>query len=109
MLASKPSQFGRVRANARDVATHQLEHRRMHCRVSLRSDMADAGGSRPCALDEGQRAGELAHRPESYRQEEQRADARIMAEAEGEVVVPARLEQGERAFQMIPRFAVLPG
>jgi hypothetical protein len=63
----------------------------MHGGISLRSNVGDVGGPRPCALDEGQRAGELARRPDSYRQEEHRADTRIMTEAEGELVVPAGL------------------
>ena len=31
-----------------------------------------------------------------------------MAEAKGKIVVPAGSEQGERAFQMIPRLAISP-
>ena len=38
-----------------------------------------------------------------------RGDAGVRSEAKGQIVVAARLEQGERAFQMIPRFAILAG
>ena len=33
---------------------------------------------------------------------------RVMAEAERQIVVPARLKQRKRALQMIPRFAYSP-
>ena len=38
-----------------------------------------------------------------------RDDAGVQSEAKGQIVVAAGLEQGERAFQVIPRFAILSG
>ena len=38
-----------------------------------------------------------------------RGDAGVVSEAKGQIVVAAGLEQGERAFQMIPRLAILAG
>ena len=34
-----------------------------------------------------------------------RGDAGVLSEAKGQIVVAAGLEQGERAFQVIPRFS----
>ena len=54
--------------------------------------------------DEGNRAPDVAQRPQRERQAQHRRDAGVLPEAKGQIVVAAGLEQGERAFQMIPRF-----
>ena len=51
------------------------------------------------------RAPDLADGPQDEREGKHRPEADVMSEAERQIVVAARLEQGERAFQMIARFA----
>ena len=46
---------------------------------------------------------------DATRQIGHRGDAGVRSEAKGQIVVAAGLEQGERAFQMIPRLRVLAG
>jgi hypothetical protein len=36
-----------------------------------------------------------------------RRDTDVLSEAKGDIVVPARLEQGDRALEMLPRLAIL--
>ena len=60
-------------------------------------------------VDERNRAIDFAERPRRKREIDHRGDAGVLSEAKGQIVVAAGLEQGERAFQMIPRFAILAG
>jgi hypothetical protein len=60
-------------------------------------------------LDERNRAIHLAESPRPDRQVSHRVHAGVLSEAKGQVIVAAGLEQGERTFQMIPRFGILAG
>ena len=55
------------------------------------------------------RAIDLAERPQRGRQIGHRGDAGINSEPKSQIVVAARLEQGERPFEVIPRLAILAG
>ena len=59
--------------------------------------------------NEGNRAPDVAQRPQCKREVKHRRDARVLSEAKGQIVVAPGLKQGERAFQMLPRFEVLSG
>ena len=60
-------------------------------------------------VDERNRAIDLAESPQRNRQIGHRGDAGVRSEAEGQIFVAAGLEQGERPFEVIPRFAILAG
>ena len=63
----------------------------------------------PGAADERTRAFDIAERPQRKREVVHRRDAGILSEAEGQIVVAAWLEQGQRALQMIACFRILSG
>ena len=71
--------------------------------------MGEARDPRLHAVNERNRAIDLAERPQRNRQIDHRADAGVMSEAKGQIVVAAGLEQGERPSKMIPRLAILAG
>ena len=54
------------------------------------------------AVDERNRAIDIAERPRRNREISHRGDAGVRSEAKGQIVVAAGLEQGERAFQDDP-------
>ena len=47
---------------------------------------------------------DFAERPRHNRQIGHRGDSGVWSEAKGQIIVAAGLKQGERAFQMLPRF-----
>ena len=59
--------------------------------------------------NEGNRASDVAQRPQRKRQVKHRGNAGVPSKAERQIVVAPGLEQGQRAFQMILRFAILSG
>ena len=73
------------------------------------ADVRQARDPRLGAANEGNRAFDVAHRPQYNRKVNRRPSARVPSKAERQIVVAPRLEQGQRAFQMILRFAVLSG
>ena len=81
----------------------------MHSPECARADMREARDPRLGVADEGNRAPDVAQRPQREREEKHRRDARVLSEAERQIVVAAGLEQGERAFEMMPRFYKLSG
>ena len=109
MLAREAGEFEGVRRGARVVATHQFEQGRVHSSKRERADMGEVRDPRLHAVDERNRAIDLAERPRRNRQIGHRGDAGVLSEAKGQIVVAAGLEQGERPFQMIPRLAILAG
>ena len=62
--------------------------------IRERSDMVEARGSRLHAVDERNRAIDLAERPQHEGEIAHRGDAGVMSEAKGQIVVAAGLEQG---------------
>ena len=66
-------------------------------------------GTSSHAIGERRRAIDLAERPRREGKKRHRSDARVHSEAISQVVVAARAEQGERAFQMTPRFDIVSG
>ena len=71
--------------------------------------MGEARDPLPGAADERSRAFDIAERPQRKREVVHRRDAGVLSEAEGQIVVAAWLEQGQRALQMIARFTILSG
>ena len=63
----------------------------------------------PGAADERSRTFDIAERPQRKREVVHRRDAGVLSKAEGQIVVAAWLEQGQRALQMIARFTILSG
>ena len=66
--------------------------------------MGEARDPRLSVADEGNRAPDVAQRPQCEREVKHRRDAGVLSEAKGQIVVAPGLEQGERAFQMLARF-----
>ena len=64
--------------------------------------MGEVRDPRLHAVDERNRAIDLAERPRRNRQIGHRGDAGVQSEAKGQIVVAAGLEQGERPFQSDP-------
>ena len=71
--------------------------------------MGETRDPRLGVADQGNRALDVAHRPQREREVEHRSDAGILSEAKGEIVVTPGLKQRDSAFQMAARFAVLSG
>ena len=109
MLARETGELEGVRRGARVVATHQFEQGRVHSSKRERADMGEVRDPRLHAVDERNRAIDLAERPRRNRQIGHRGDAGVLSEAKGQIVVAAGLEQGERTFEVIPRLAILAG
>jgi hypothetical protein len=53
------------------------------------------------AADEGNRASDVAQRPQDKREAKHRRRAGVLAEAKGQIVVSPGLEQGQRALRVI--------
>ena len=96
VLARQAGELGRVRRGARGVAAHQFEQGRLQSCKRERAGMGDFRGPRLHALDQRNRAIDLAERPQRKREIAHRADAGVESEAKGQVVVTARLKHGER-------------
>ena len=93
----------------REAAAHQFEQSRVHVPVRVGADMRQARDPRLRVANEGDRPSDVAHRPQCEREVMHRRDARVPSKTEREIVVAPRLEQGQRAFQMVLRFAILSG
>jgi len=61
------------------------------------------------ALDKGDRATDVAQRPERKREVQQGADAGVLPETKGKIVVAPGHEQGQRPLEMLSRLVKLPG
>ena len=71
--------------------------------------MGEARGPHLSVANERNCAPNVAQRPQREREVKYRRDARVLPEAKGQIVVPAGLEQRQRALQIFSRFAVLSG
>jgi hypothetical protein len=71
--------------------------------------MGEARNPRLRVANEGNRASDVAQRPQREREVQHCWDDLVLAEAKGQIVVTPRLEQGERAFEMLSRFEILSG
>jgi hypothetical protein len=71
--------------------------------------MGEGGSVRLRAANEGNRAPDVAQRPQGEREVKHCRDAGVLSEAVRQIVIAARLEQFKRAFQMIARFKILSG
>ncbi len=109
VLARETREFGGARRGARTVAAQQFEHRGLQSGERERADVGEARDPRDHTLDERNRAIDVAERPQRMRQIGHCTDARVLSEAKGQIVVPARPKQGQRAFQIIARFTILSG
>ena len=108
-LASEPGKLEGVRRGPRAVAAHQFKHSRVVCSNRQRADVGEVRHPRLHAVVERNRAIDLAERPRHYRKMGHCGDAGVWSETERHVVVSTGLEQGERPFEVIPRFAILAG
>ena len=81
----------------------------MHSPMCTRADMGEAGTPRLSVASEGDRASDVAQRPQREREIQHCPGAGVVAEVKGQIVVASGLKQGERAFQMLARFSVLSG
>jgi hypothetical protein len=71
--------------------------------------MGEARDPRLGVADERNGAPDVAQRPQCEREVEHCCDAGVLAEAKGQIVVAAGLEEGQRVFQVLSRFAKLSG
>src|SRR5271154_4471951 len=71
--------------------------------------MGEARDPRLSVADQGNRAPDVAQRPQREREVQHYCDALVLAEAKGQIVVAPRSEQVESPFELLPRFAVLSG
>ena len=109
MLTRELGEFSGVRREAREIPAHQFEYGRVHAPICPRADMSQGCTPRHRVANEGTRAFDIAQRPQDKREVQHCCDAGVLAEAKGQIVVTTRLEQGECAFQMIPRLAIFAG
>ena len=109
VLTRESRGFGGIRCGAREVPPHQLEHGRAPFPVRAGADVGEARDPRRSIVGQGNRALDVAQRPQRERQENHRRDARILPEAEGQIVVAPGLKQGQRTFQSAPRFEEISG
>ena len=91
VIAREVGEFEGVLRGAPTIAPHQVEHRRVHTSKGERADMREVRHPRLHAVDERNRAIDLAERPRHYRQVRHCADAGVLAEAKGQIVVAAGL------------------
>ena len=98
--------FGAARERSPRITSNKAACSFPYARVATWARPAIRASASPI---EGNRALDLAQRPQCEREIEHRRDAGVVSEAEGQIVVAAGLEQGERAFQMLARFAILSG
>ena len=104
MLARQPGEFGGLLRDPHTVAAHQVEQRRMVPSKRQRAAIRDGGETRPSVFGQGHGALDVAERPQGHRRAQQDGGADVNPEAKGQIVVAARLEQGERAFEIVARF-----
>ena len=99
--------FDRMPRGARVVAAQEFEHGSVILPIDARVGMREASDPRLSGASEGNGALDVTQRPQCKREVQHRRDAGILSEAERQIVVPGRLEQRERALQMIARLRVL--
>ena|ERR1700722_6036062 len=109
MLTRQSCGFHRMRRGARAIAAHEFKHSREMFPEDARVDMGEARDPRLSVATKGNRALDVAQRPQRQREVVHRCDAGILSEAKGEIVVTPGLKQRDSAFQMAARFAVLSG
>ena len=88
---------------------HQCEHGGVHCAERKRVGVGEACDPRIHAPNERDSAIDFAERPQRERQIGHGGDAWVHPETIGQIIVAARLEPRERAFDTIPRVEKLPG
>ena len=81
----------------------------MHSPLCACADMGEARDPRLGVADERNGAPDVAQRPQCERELEHCCDAGVLAEAKSQIVVAAGLEEGQRVFQVLSRFAKLSG
>ena len=109
MLTRESDEFIGVQRHARKIASHQFEHGHMQFPMCARADMGEAIAPRLGFGDEGNRACDVAQRPQGEREIQHRRGAGVLPEVERQIVVAPGLEQGESLFEMPSPFAVLAG
>ena len=77
MLTREAGEPEGVRRRARKVATHQFEHGRLHFPVRVRGDMGDARDPHMGAVNEGNRAFDVAKSPRGSGQSGHSGDAGV--------------------------------
>ena len=77
--------------------------------LCTRADMGEACAPRLSVANEGNRAPDVAQRPQCEREVQHCPDARVDSEAERKIVVAPGLEQGQRTLDMLPRLEKFSG
>jgi hypothetical protein len=107
VFARKSSEFDGVSRCPREVAAHQFDQGDNAMSRSARADVRVTRDPRLSVTNEGNCALNVAQRPQREREVKHRRDARVLSETKGQIVVPAGLEQRQRAFQMLACYDVL--
>ena len=101
MLTRESGEFEGRSAHSAGVAPHQFEHGHVPFPVCTRADMGEACAPRLSVANEGNRAPDVAQRPQCEREVQHCPDARVDSEAERKIVVAPGLEQGQRTLDML--------
>ena len=68
MLVRELCEFMALRRGAREVASHQFEHGRVHRPIRARANMGEARAPRFSLADQGNRPPDIAQRPQRERE-----------------------------------------
>ncbi len=107
MLARESDEFRRVRRGAREVAPDQFEHGHVPFPEYTRADKGEVRDPRLSVANDGNRAPDVAQWPQREREIKHHRDARVLSEAERQIVIAPGHEQGQRAFQVVARSDVV--
>ena len=109
MLVRDAGQRPGERGRAIDLPADDLEHGAVHQAICRGREMAQFRNSRRRRVGDLAGAIDLAERPKRDRQIDRRGDADVLAEAEGEIAIPLRIENRNRLFEVRARLAIVPG
>ena len=109
VLAGEPAKLAGMRRGPSAVAAHQFEQRRMVSGEGMGADVRNTGEPFLTALEEEDRAIDVAERPYGDRKADEGGDARVQTESQGQVVVATRLEKSQRMSNPVARVAILSG
>ena len=105
-IRASSTAFGAAREWSPRISSNKAD---VHIRERMGADMRQVRDPRLGTPNERNRASDVAERPQRERQIGHRPNARVPSKAKRQIVVAPRLEQCQRAFQIIPRFAIVSG
>ena len=97
------------RGRAIDIPGDDLEHGAVHQAIGRGREMVQFRDSRRRRVGDLPGAIDLAERPQSDRQIDGRGNADVLAEAEGEIAIPLRIEDRHGLFEMRARLDIVSG